>query len=453
MFDPGDLQPARDNAGGEHHMVEMGQYPCLNVLAEFERYAGDLKASLEITQCFAKFFLAGNAPRDVELPADHRCGIEQGHLMAAFGSGCGAGHAGRARADDGDFLWRVCLDVQQLGFVAGTRIDQAGSELAVENVVEARLIAGDAGVDLIATASRRFVDEFCIGEERARHRHHVSAAGRDHVLCHFRRIDAVGCDQRNLHLPHQAPGDPRESSARHHRGDRRDARLVPADARVDQRCAGGFDGLSQRHNFVPGAAPLNKIEHRQAKNDDEIFPASRAHRAYRFNRKAAAVFKAAAPVITAEIGLQCDELVDQIAFRAHHLDAVVTGELRQFRAVRVIGDGAQNVGFAHFAWAGRRNRCLHVRWRDGAAMIGVAAGVQNLQGDLAALPVHGIRDLAMLPGVRCILQRRCAGHHHALLIRANPPGHNQPDTAARPLGVKGGKAGKAPGRFFKAGVH
>jgi hypothetical protein len=53
----------------------------------------------------------------------------------------------------------------------------------------------------------------------------------------------------------------------------------------------------------------------------------RAHAAHRFECEAAAVLETAAPAVLAEIGLLGDELVDQITFRSHHLDAVIAGEL------------------------------------------------------------------------------------------------------------------------------
>jgi hypothetical protein len=43
-----------------------------------------------------------------------------------------------------------------------------------------------------ARALRRLVDELGVGEQRARHRHHVGRALGDDALGHLRRVDAVG---------------------------------------------------------------------------------------------------------------------------------------------------------------------------------------------------------------------------------------------------------------------
>ena len=72
------------------------------------------------------------------------------------------------------------------------------------------------------------------------------------------------------HLALHPPRDPRERGARHHRRDRRDARLVPADAGVDDRRARRLDRLGERDDLVPRAAAFDEVEHRQAIDDDEV---------------------------------------------------------------------------------------------------------------------------------------------------------------------------------------
>jgi hypothetical protein len=52
--------------------------------------------------------------------------------------------------------------------------------LAREDLVEARLVAADARVDLVRPVLGRLAHELRVGEERARHRHHVGVAAREH---------------------------------------------------------------------------------------------------------------------------------------------------------------------------------------------------------------------------------------------------------------------------------
>src|SRR3989338_7585172 len=76
--------------------------------------------------------------------------------------------------------------------MTGTWIDETTGELAIEDVIEAGLVATDAGVDFITAILCRLLHEESIGEKRPRHRHHVGIAARQHVLCHFRCVDAIG---------------------------------------------------------------------------------------------------------------------------------------------------------------------------------------------------------------------------------------------------------------------
>jgi hypothetical protein len=228
---------------------------------------------------------------------------------------------------------------------------------------------------------------------------------------------------------------------------------MPADAGVDEGGAGRFDRLGQSHDFIPGAAALDQIEHRQAENDDEVEPGRRPHASHRLGGKAAAVLEAAAPAILAQIGLLGDELVDQVTFRSHQLDTVVAGEPGEAGAADVVVERALDLLFGEFARADRRDRRLQGRRGDGAAMVGVAARVEDLQGDPTARLVHGIGDLAVLFGLRLVFESGCTGHHDAVLVGGDATGHDQPDTAPGAFGIESGEAGEAIRRFFEAGMH
>ena len=150
----------------------------------------------------------------------------------------GAARPAGPGADDGDALPARGGTVSQLRLVAGARVDHAGGELVPERVVEAGLVAGDAGVDLVGAAGCRLAHELGVRQERARHGHHVGAAVREQPLGHLRRVDAVGRAERNRHLGLQLLRHPGEGRPRHRGRDGRHPRLVPADAGVDDRRAG-----------------------------------------------------------------------------------------------------------------------------------------------------------------------------------------------------------------------
>ena len=133
-------------------------------------------------------------------------------------------------------------------------------------------------------------------------------------------------------------GDPGEGSTRHRGGDGRNARFVPADAGIDDRCAGRLDGLRLLHDFFPAAAVVDQIHQRQAIDDDEVRAAGLADAAYDLDREAHALARVAAPGIGALVGARGDEFVDEVALRAHHFHAVVAGLAGQLGTACVIGD-------------------------------------------------------------------------------------------------------------------
>ena len=269
MIDAGNRRRARHDAGREHDVIEALELVRLDAAIEMERDTRALDDAAIVAKRLRELVLPRNAAREIELAADLGGGVEQRDGVARF---CRRGRArepGRAGADDGDPLLprRGLHDDQRL--VAGPRIDEARGDLAREDLVEARLVAGDARVDLVGAPGRRLVDELRVGEKRPRHRHHVAVAAREHRLGHRRIVDPVGRDQRNRHLALEPPRHPRERGARHHRRDRRHARLVPADAGVDDRGARRLHRLGERHDLLPRAAAVDEIEHRQPEDDDE----------------------------------------------------------------------------------------------------------------------------------------------------------------------------------------
>ncbi|MNV53095.1 hypothetical protein D3C71_1452230 [compost metagenome] len=208
----------------------------------------------EIAQRLVEFFLARDALGDIELPADLAAGIEQRDRVATLGSHGRASQPGRPGADHGDPARGGGRAVDQLGLVHGARVDQAAGGLVLEDVVQAGLVAGDAGVDRLRTAGARLVGPLRIGQQRPRQRDHVGAARGEDALGHVGHVDAVGGDHRHAHVRLELGGDSRKGTAWHRGGDGRDARLVPADAGVDQGRARRLDRLRLLHDLGPVAA-------------------------------------------------------------------------------------------------------------------------------------------------------------------------------------------------------
>ena len=224
--------------------------------------------------------------------------------------------------------------------MASAGVDQTTGRLALEDVVQACLVAGDTGVDFVGPLLRCLFDKFSISQERARHGDHIGMARCQYLLSLLRSIDAVGSDERDAHLAHQTLGDPTEAAPRHHGGDRRHSCLVPADARINDGGTGLLDALSQELHFLPGAAAFHQIQHRQAVNNDKISPDRLAGAAHDFEREADAVLVRPAPFISPLVGLGYDKLVDEVAFRPHDLHAVVAGLLGQHGCAHKVVDRA-----------------------------------------------------------------------------------------------------------------
>ena len=266
-------------------------------------------------------------------------------------------------------------------------------------------------------------------------------------------VDAVGRDQRNPDRAFHAPGDPRERRARHHRRDRRDARLVPADPGVDERRAGGFHRLRQRHHLVPRAAAFDQIEHRQPIDDDEIRARGSARAAHDFHRKAHAVLQRAAPFVVAVVGPRRDELVDEVALGAHDLDAVVTGALRELRATRIVGDRLPHAPGAQPARRERADRRPRPRRRRRQRVIRVAPRMQDLQRDLAASVMDRVGDQPVAADLPWERELRGLRFQASGQVGRNAARHHEADAAAGARRVELGHAREAVGRFLESRVH
>jgi hypothetical protein len=127
--------------------------------------------------------------------------------------------------------------VVQLGLVAGARVDQAARQLVLEGVVQAGLVAGDAGVDLVgrplralftksASASKgRAIDTMSAQPSAS------TCSATSGVL--MRLLVTSGVVMPAPQTRPSSSGDPGKGGARHAGGDGGHARLVPADAGVD----------------------------------------------------------------------------------------------------------------------------------------------------------------------------------------------------------------------------
>ncbi len=136
-------------------------------------------------------------------------------------------------------------------------------------------------------------------------------------------FDAVRGDDRDADLRPQAAGQVGKGGAGHAGGNGGDARLVPADAGVDEACARGLNGLGQLDDLIPGGAVRDKVDQRKSVDEDRVRPHGGADAGDGFHRKAHAVFVRATPAVGAAVGVGDKELVQEIPLGAHDLDPVI----------------------------------------------------------------------------------------------------------------------------------
>ncbi|MNZ67431.1 hypothetical protein D3C78_856810 [compost metagenome] len=86
-------------------------------------------------------------------------------------------------------------------------------------------------------------------------------------------------------------------------------------------------------------------------------------------------------------------------------------------------------------------------------LIAIAPGMQNLQGDFAALFVDRVRHYAMMRQLADIVQHRAAFHADARQRRRDAAGHNQGHAVTGTLGVKRCQPFSAIWVFFQTGMH
>jgi len=79
-------------------------------------------------------------------------------------------------------------------------------------VIQACLIAPDAGIDFIGTVRRRLFHKVRIRQQEAGHGNHVGIAPGQHFFSYFGRIDAIAGYQRRGNPSFQSGGNPGKSS-------------------------------------------------------------------------------------------------------------------------------------------------------------------------------------------------------------------------------------------------
>ena len=231
---------------------------------------------------------------------------------------------------------------------------------------------------------------------------------------------------------------------------------MPAHAGVEQVHASGFQLAGQVKHFLPVAAVLDQVHQGQAKADDEVLGHGRAYALHDAQRKAAAAGGIAAPFVGAEVGQRRQKLVDQIALAAHDLHTVIAGFPGQSGAAHIVGNDLLDLRCAEFTRAAAAELGEHAAGRDAAAAVVVAAHMQYLHEDMAALGMHRIGDEAV-PG-RLLWRAQCRelgmlGHSQCVLVDAEAPCDDELQPFPCTFGVEEGQLFKTLRLILQPGMH
>ena len=453
VVDAGDLRHPGHDAGRDDDLVEADEVVGRGECAEAYVDAEHLEAAGEVAQRLGELLLAGHRHREAELAAERGRLLEEGHREAALRGAGRRGEAGRARADDGDGLLAQGRHQDELGLVAGAWVDQAGGALVGEDVVEAGLVAGDAGVDLVGALVHRLGDERRVGQQRPRHRHEVGLTGGEDVLGELGGVDPVGGADRHVDDLLETGGVRPPGATRDLRDDRGHACLVPADAGVEDGDAGGLEVQGELGDLVPGLAALDEVEQRDPVDDREVVAHQLARAAYDLDGEVHPARGRSAPLVVAVVGARGEELVDEVALGTHDLDRVVAGLARQRDALGEGGRGVVDLLARHRVRLERRDRRLLVRRALRQRVVAVAAGVQHLQRDRAAGLVDRARHALVSRRVQPVGHLRGERLEPAALRGGVPAGDDQPDPTTSPLLEERRELVDVPGVVLESGVH
>ena len=170
-------------------------------------------------------------------------------------------------------------------------------------------------------------------------------------------------------------------------------------------------------------------------------------------REAHAVGEIAAPGIRPVVGSAHQELVDQVAFGAHDLDAIVASFTRQHGAADVGADGPFHAPSTERPRAELADGRLALGGRDAERMVAVAPAVQNLQGNAAIGCVHSIGHLPVL-GALAGTHKGCSmGSELACAVGADAACDDEPSATLGPLGIELRELGEAALFFLEPHVH
>ena len=205
----------------------------------YNEVTGDIDASasiINLTEVGYQRSAAGQKLCEPGLAAELGRRLAEGHLMTAGGKhGCRL-HPGRTAAgDQHPFRLPGASELAIGELAAGLGVLDAGDRIALVEMADTGLIAGDAGADIVGAALLGLHGHFGIADHRPGHAAGIGLARGDDGLGDLRLVDAPGDDDGLGHYRLERCGKGRGIAVRdgHRRNDVDGARKRGGGARHD----------------------------------------------------------------------------------------------------------------------------------------------------------------------------------------------------------------------------
>ena len=343
---------------------------------------------------------------DGDLPTQSLRGLEQGDVVAAFGSDAGRLHAAGAPAHHHDLALGALALLDDMG--QAHVLPRGGGVLDAQHV-EALVLAVDAVVgahallDLVDLPHLDLGDDMRIGDMRPGHAHQVHIAAFQDTLGLVGVLDVLGVDHRHADHVLDARRQVQEGLRRvGHVGNDVGERVVGVAAGADHaeevHHAGGIVVGGDLLHVVVGEAVRMKLVATDAHAHHEVVADLGAHRLEHLHAEAHAVLEAAAPLVLALVDPRTPELVDQVLVHGGELDAVEAAFLGPARGLGEITDDAPDLLLLDGLAGGAVHRLAYPRGRHQgrpveAVPARTAPHMGDLDHDLAAVLVDGSREV------------------------------------------------------------
>ena len=181
---------------------------------------------------------------------------------------------------------------------------------------------------------------------------------------------------------------------------------MPADTGVENVGARGLDPLGKPIDLLAGCTSFDEVQRRDSVDNDEVVAGGASRASDEFHREPMAVLLRSAPLIGTVVGSQHRELINEITFRPHDLNAIEPGLLCEQRAAHVIRDRLFNLCPSHRARGKPIDAGRDVGRTDAVLLLGISARMQHLHADFATVLMHSIGDAAKFTSLCTFGQNR-----------------------------------------------